>query len=58
MDEDGRFTELAGAELQDLAVMSEGTDKGTSFTYCMNINASCPLFSSELLCSSSPGCCQ
>uniref|UniRef100_A0A674NYX6 isoleucine--tRNA ligase n=1 Tax=Takifugu rubripes TaxID=31033 RepID=A0A674NYX6_TAKRU len=27
VDEDGRFTELAGAELQDLAVMSEGTDK-------------------------------
>lgn len=46
MDEDGRFTELAGAVLQDLAVMSEGTDKGTSYTFCMNINASSPLFSS------------
>lgn len=30
MDEDGRFTELAGPELQNLSVMTEGTDKGTA----------------------------
>lgn len=30
VDEDGRFTELAGAELQGLAVMSHGTDRGTA----------------------------
>lgn len=29
VDEDGRFTELAGPELQGLSVMTEGTDKGT-----------------------------
>lgn len=29
VDEDGRFTELAGPELQHLSVMREGTDKGT-----------------------------
>lgn len=28
VDEDGKFTELAGPELQNLAVMTEGTDKG------------------------------
>lgn len=28
VDEDGRFTELAGPELQSLSVMTEGTDKG------------------------------
>lgn len=28
VDEDGRFTELAGPELQNLSVMREGTDKG------------------------------
>ncbi|KAI3367979.1 hypothetical protein L3Q82_026802 [Scortum barcoo] len=27
VDEDGKFTELAGSELQNLSVMSEGTDK-------------------------------
>lgn len=29
MDEDGNFTEVAGPELQNLPVMTEGTDKGT-----------------------------
>lgn len=28
VDEDGRFTELAGAKLQNLSVMTEGTDTG------------------------------
>lgn len=28
VDEEGRFTERAGPELQNLAVMTEGTDKG------------------------------
>lgn len=28
VDEEGRFTEQAGPELQNLAVMTEGTDKG------------------------------
>ena len=28
VDEDGRFTERAGPELQSLSVMTEGTDKG------------------------------
>ena len=28
VDEDGKFTELAGPELQNLSVMTEGTDKG------------------------------
>ncbi len=30
VDEDGKFTELAGSELQNLSVMTEGTDKGTA----------------------------
>lgn len=30
VDEDGKFTELAGPELQNLSVMSEGTDKGAT----------------------------
>lgn len=30
VDEDGMFTELAGPELQNLSVMTEGTDKGTT----------------------------
>jgi len=29
VDEDGKFTDLAGPELQNLSVMTEGTDKGT-----------------------------
>lgn len=29
---DGRFTELAGPELQNLSVMTEGTDKGAANT--------------------------
>lgn len=33
VDEDGKFTELAGPELQNLAVMSEGTDKGNIHTH-------------------------
>lgn len=28
MDEEGRFTELAGPELQSLSVMGEGNDTG------------------------------
>lgn len=28
VDEDGKFNELAGAELQKLSVMTEGNDKG------------------------------
>lgn len=28
VDEDGNFTEVAGPELQNLSVMTEGTDKG------------------------------
>lgn len=28
VDEDGRFTELAGPKLQNLSVMTEGTDTG------------------------------
>lgn len=30
VDEDGKFTELAGPELQHLYVMREGTEKGTA----------------------------
>lgn len=30
VDEDGNFTELAGPELQNLSVMTEGTEKGTA----------------------------
>lgn len=30
VDEDGKFTELAGSDLQSLSVMREGTDKGTA----------------------------
>lgn len=33
VDEDGRFTEVAGPELQNLSVMREGTDKGIIWTY-------------------------
>lgn len=33
VDEDGRFTEVAGPELQNLSVMREGTDKGIIQTY-------------------------
>lgn len=33
VDEDGRFTDLAGPELQNLAVMTEGTDKGNIYTH-------------------------
>lgn len=33
VDEDGKFTELAGPELQNLAVMTEGTDKGNIYTH-------------------------
>lgn len=33
VDEDGKFTELAGPELQNLAVMTEGTDKGNAHTH-------------------------
>lgn len=33
VDEDGKFTELAGPELQNLAVMTEGTDKGSVCTH-------------------------
>lgn len=29
VDEDGKFTELAGPELQDLSAMTDGTNKGT-----------------------------
>lgn len=32
VDEDAKFTELAGPELQNLAVMTEGTDKGNIYT--------------------------
>lgn len=37
VDEDGKFTELAGPELQNLSVMSEGTDKGAT-KICENKN--------------------
>lgn len=30
VDEDGKYTELAGPELQNLPVMREGTEKGNS----------------------------
>lgn len=30
VDADGKFTELAGPELQNLSVMTHGTDKGTA----------------------------
>lgn len=33
VDEDGKFTELAGPELQNLAVLTEGTDKGSIYTH-------------------------
>lgn len=33
VDEDAKFTELAGPELQNLAVMTEGTDKGNIYTH-------------------------
>lgn len=32
VDEDGKFTELAGPELQNLPVLKEGTDKGTALS--------------------------
>ena len=32
VDEDGKFSELAGSELQNLAVMTDGTDKGNIYT--------------------------
>lgn len=31
VDEDGKFTELAGPELKDLSVMSDGTEKGNAY---------------------------
>lgn len=31
MDEDGRFTELVGPQLQGLSVLTEGTDKGKHY---------------------------
>lgn len=39
MDEDGRFTEVAGPELQSLSVMREGTDKGTALSVEMEIHS-------------------
>lgn len=45
MDEDGKYTELAGPELKDLCVMSEGTDKGNVLKDTCNF-----FFSSHLKC--------
>ena len=35
VDEDGKFTESAGPELQSLSVMTEGTNKGTVCSFCL-----------------------
>lgn len=40
MDADGKFTELAGPELQNLSVMTKGTDKGTA-KICENHKTLC-----------------
>lgn len=44
VDEDGKFTELAGPELQNLSVMTEGTDKGLELKVYLSSGCVCVFF--------------